>query len=71
MRMTHVYFGKFPLHGNTLRPFSLLGVSVSIEGGEICGIRVAYQVFSITGLEICVLPCSRRCGQKSHFSHPL
>ena len=46
-------------------------VSVSIEGGEISGIQVACQVFSVTGLEICVVACSRRSRQKSHFSHPL
>ena len=33
----------------------VFGVSVSIEGGEIPGIRVAWQVFSVTGLEICVV----------------
>ena len=49
----------------------VFGVSVSIEGGEISGIRVAWQVFSVTGLEICVVACTRRSRQKSHFSHPL
>ena len=49
----------------------VFGVSVSIEGGEISGIRVAWQVFSVTGLEICVVACTRRSRQKSYFSHPL
>ena len=38
----------------------VFGVSVSIEGGEISGIWVAWQVFSVTGLEICVVACTRR-----------
>ena len=46
-------------------------VSVSIEGGEISGIRVVWQVFSVMDLEICVVACNRRSRQKSHFSHPL
>ena len=46
-------------------------VSVSIDDGEISGIRVACQVRSVTGLEICVVECSRRSRQNSHFSHPL
>ena len=49
----------------------VFGVSVNIEGGQISGIRVACQVFSVTGLEICVVECTRRFGQNLHFSRPL
>ena len=47
------------------------GVSVSIDGGEISGIRVACQVRSVMGLEICVVECSRRSRRNSHFCCPL
>ena len=49
----------------------VFGVSVSIEGGEISGIRVACQVFSVTGLEISIVECTRRCRRNLHFSRLL
>ena len=49
----------------------VFGISVSIEGGEISGIRVACQVFSVTGLEISVVKCTRHCQRNLHFSRPL
>ena len=47
------------------------GVSVNIDGGEISGIRVACQVRLVTGLEICVVECSRHSRRNSQFCRPL
>ena len=38
----------------------VFGVSISIESGEIFGIRVIWQVFLVTDLEICVVAYTRR-----------